>query len=189
MSMRRQIREWANIIEEMAFPDNVADLTFRRISREDVPSIMDDIPSYLNNERYSRKRFEKYLSSKKSIDAKSRSDFFGLFDKSGRCLSMCYINYGIPVGFVLIAEIQSIVHGYGKPLLEKLFEMFDNIWLAADPAGGENLLKYYRQFGMDEVKLDYSKWVDGPETFFYVATGGEDEETILNYIKVSAAGH
>lgn len=157
---------------------------FRPVNRHDIPRLLDEIEGYCDNERFSREQFEKYLFSEKGIDSTDNSMFYGLFD-NGKCLALAYLNK-VPEDFILMAQVSSVVRGYGKPLIENIIEMSRNLWWAADPDGGEKLVDYYRQFGMKEVILDNVKWVDGrSETFFYKAATASDEVRLLAYLEAA----
>jgi hypothetical protein len=160
-------------------------MTFRSIDKSEVSPLLDEIDGYCENKRYNRSQFEKYLRSEKTIDADDRSMFLGMFDDGGKCLSLCYLNKDVPEGFILLAEVQCVVRGFGKPLIEKVISLSKNLWWAADPTGGESLVNYYRQFDLKETSLDWSKWVDGPETFFYKASSEEDEARLLEFLRSS----
>lgn len=157
---------------------------FRPINRQDIPRLLDEIEGYCDNGRFNREQFEKYLFSEKRIDSVDNSMFYGLFE-GGKCLALAYLNK-VPEDFVLIAQVSSVVRGYGKPLIEKIIEMSRNLWWAANPDGGKKLVDYYRQFGLKEVTFDNVKWVDGwSETFFYKAGTASDEVRLLAYLKAA----
>lgn len=134
---------------------------FSKVNRSDVFRLLDEIDGYNDkSDRWQRCQFEKYLSSNKGIDSEDKSMFYGLFD-GRRCLALCYLNK-VPDGFILVAEVQCVVKGYGKVLLEHVFAKAHDCWLAADPTGGESLLAYYRQFGLKEFGMKKSKWCGVP---------------------------
>lgn len=157
---------------------------FKPVNRQDIPKLLDEIEGYYENERFERGQFEKYLFSEKSIDAEDKSMFYVLFEGK-KCLALAYLNK-VPEDFILIAQVSSVVRGYGKPLIENIIEMSKNLWWAANPNGGEKLVDYYRQFGLKEVTFDNVKWVDGrSETFFYKAETASDEVRLLAYLKAA----
>ena len=89
-------------------------------------------------------------------------------------------------GVILLAEVQSAVKGYGRPLIEDILSRSRNIWWCADPDGGESLVGYYRRFGVSEYLIKRSKWVSGrPETAFYKAEDSEAEKTILATLRAA----
>lgn len=162
----------------IGFPTLVA----KKVSRSRLPSLLDEIETYVENERFCRDNFEKYLTSDKYIDGELSSMYYGLFDHSGKCLALSYLNK-VPAGCVLVAEIQCIFHGYGRKLLEDIFGRSEAIWLAANPDGGESLLEYYRSFELEETVLANSKWVNGKEEHFFFKASGKPREKILDFIK------
>ena len=85
---------------------------------------------------------------------------------------------------ILLAEVQSAVRGYGRPLIENILSRSRNIWWCADPDGGESLVCYYRQFSVKEYLIRMSKWVGGrPETAFYKAEDPAAEKDILDTLR------
>lgn len=137
---------------------------------------MDEVSGYCDNERFRKSQFLKYMSPSPQTDDDGSSCFLGMFDDNGRCLSMAYLNK-VPDGFILIAEIQSIVRGNGKPLIEFIISKSANLWWMADPAGGESLLDYYRRFNLEEATIY------GGKTAFYKTDGPENKETILQFLR------
>ena len=157
---------------------------FRKVERKNVHSLLDEIDGYVENRRYKRKRFEKYLSSAKGIDSPSKSMFYGMFDsEDGKCLALSYLNK-VPDDFVLIAEIQSIFKGCGRILIENISSLCDNMWLAADPTAKKTLVEYYRQFGFDEKTYKRTKWSEGrPETCFFKTSDGSHRKILSKFLK------
>lgn len=163
-------------------------LHFRKVSKKSLTRLLNRIDSYVDNPRYNRKQFEKYMYSTKGIDSVSNSMYYGLFDSDGRCLALSYLNK-VPKehNFILIAEIQSIIRGYGKILIENLLSTCDNIWWAADPEAKKTLIDYYRQFkrfGVKEKTLVESKFSKNgkDETFFFKCSDDRHERVIRDYI-------
>ena len=159
---------------------------FRKVERKDVPRLLDEIDGYVENRRYKREQFEKYLESEKGIDSPSKSMFYGMFDSDdGKCLALSYLNK-VPADFVLIAEIQSIFKGCGRILIENISSLCDNMWLAADPTAKKTLVEYYRQFGFDEKTYRKTKWSDGrPETFFFKTDGKSNRNRLIKFLEKS----
>ena len=84
-------------------------------------------------------------------------------------------------GIILLAEVQSAIKGYGRPLIEDILSRSRNIWWCADPDGGDTLADYYRSFGVEEYLINRSKWVGGrPEIAFYKAEDPEAERKIIS---------
>jgi len=160
-------------------------LSFRKVERADVPMLLDEIDIYCENERYDRKRFEKYLFSEKEIYRESNSMYYGLF-ADGMCMALSYLNK-TPDGCVLVAEIQCVLHGYGHILLEDIFRRSPAVWLAADPYAGEKLLEYYRSFGLEEIVLDGSRFAEGGQQSFFLKAEGEIRTNILRMIQTFSA--
>lgn len=73
--------------------------------------------------------------------------------------------------------------GYGKILLQDIINKSCAMWLAVDPEAEDTLLDYYREFGLEEVVLDHSKWADGKEEHFFLKASGNSREKILSTIK------
>lgn len=165
--------------EDDAFLQN---LVFKKVSRDELLSLLDEIETYNENERFDRVQFEKYLSSSKSIDSKEKSMYYGLFSLDGHCLALSYLNK-VPDGCVLVAEISCVVHGYGKDLLKDIKKRSRAMWLAANPDGGEKLLEYYRRFGFEEVAIEHSKWANNREEHFFLHASGKLRERILAFIE------
>jgi hypothetical protein len=89
-------------------------------------------------------------------------------------------------GIILLAEVQSAVKGYGRPLIEDILSRSRNIWWCADPDGGDTLADYYRSFGVEEYLINRSKWVSGrPEIAFYKAEDPEAERIILKTLRAA----
>ena len=163
-------------------------IKFKRVQKEDLPELLDDIDTYYESPRWDRSQLEKYLSSSKSIDDEEHSAYFGLFRANDdSCLALAYLNK-VPDGFILIAQVNSVVKGYGRKLIDVISGKASNLWLAADPAGGETLLEYYRTFDcFKEIRLKHSKWVAGqPESFFYKTSDAEREDELVDWLRNSA---
>lgn len=148
---------------------------FKIIPRENIVSLLDDIDAYCENERFDRSKFSRYIGSEKLIDDDEHSCFLGMFD-GDKCLSMAYLNK-VPEKFILIAQIQCVIHGFGKPLIEKIISLSRNLWLVADPDGGESLLDYYRQFGLKETTNGHGK------TIFFKAENSRLAEMLKGHIE------
>lgn len=158
-------------------------MVFKKVPKSKVVNLLDSIEEYVENERFDRKQFEKYLCSSKTIDSEDNSMFYGLFDKEdGKCLALAYLNK-MPAGCVLVAMVACVFHGYGKLLLEDIIARSEAVWLAVDPTATSGLLEYYRAFGLEEVKLDHSKWADGEEEHFFLKGEGVLRNRILDTIK------
>ena len=88
----------------------------------------------------------------------------------------------IPENFVLLAAFQPIVPGYGKLLLDDILSKSNNIWWCADPTGGESLVDYYRQFGLEEHLIKMSKWTNAPEYAFFKVSDAKHRQQILDVL-------
>ena len=114
--------------------------------------------------------------------------WYGCFDNE-KCMALAVLKRYRDDGIILLAEIQSAVKGYGKPLIENILRRADNIWWCADPDGGEDLVSYYRQFtrlGVKEHLIRRSKWANGvPEYAFYKAEDSESEKIILDTLDMA----
>lgn len=156
-------------------------LDFRSVSEADVRDILAGIPERTDNARLNVVQFEKYLPSDGGTTL-----WYGCF-AGGSCASLAVLKRYRDDGLILLAEIQSILTGYGKPLLENILSRAANIWWCADPDGGERLADYYRQFaglGIREHLIRKSKWltVPGPEYAFYKADP-EHERVVLDTLE------
>ena len=157
-------------------------MVFKKVQRDDLLHLLDEIEEYNENERFKREQFEKYLGSDKAIDSEERSMYYGLFSLDGHCLALSYLNK-TPGDCILVAQITCIVHGYGRDLLNDIIKRSKAMWLAADPTASESLLEYYRTFGLEEVVLAHSKWAGGREEHFFYKADGEQQDQILAMIE------
>lgn len=161
-------------------------MVFKKVPRDELVPLLDEIETYNESKRFKRVQFEKYLGSAKSIDADDKSMYYGLFSLDGHCLALSYLNK-TPADCVLVAQISCISHGYGRDLLKDIISRSKAVWLAADPTAEESLLEYYRTFELEEVVLDHSKWADGKEEHFFLKAEGELRDRILSTIKGAKA--
>ena len=157
-------------------------MVFKKVPRDKLVQLLDEIEEYNENEQFKREQFEKYLGSDKAIDSEERSMYYGLFSLDGHCLALSYLNK-IPGDCILVAQITCIVHGYGRDLLNDIIRRSKAMWLAADPTASESLLEYYRTFDLEEVVLAHSKWADGKAEHFFYKAGGEQQDQILAMIE------
>ena len=163
----------------------LAVISFKKVPRRELPALLDEISSYAESPRWSRAQFEKYLYSEKTIDAEDMSMYYGAF-ADGKCLALSYLNK-VPDGCVLIAQVSSVAKGFGKVLIENILARAPDVWWGVDPAGGEDLLSYYRSnFGdeAEEVSLRRSKWA---ATRFFVRASGAGRAAILDMIEKAGA--
>jgi len=171
--------------------DGFSNLRFKFIDDWDAKRIVSSISRRTDNERMDVGQFKKYYE-----DPKKR--WFACFD-GGKCMSLSVLkrmpqdaDLGIR-DIVLLAEIQSIVSGYGKPLIEEILSRYPNVWWAAEPDGGEELKEYYRQFvggrfGMKELKVRLSGWSGKPQSFFWRADDRNREKLIVGLLKSVECG-
>lgn len=157
-------------------------MVFKKVPRGELVSLLDEIETYIESKRFKRERFEKYLRSDKMIDREDKSMYYGLFSLDGHCLALSYLNK-TPDECILVAEIYCVVPGYGKMLLQDIISRSNAMWLAADPEAEDTLLDYYREFGLEEVVLDHSKWANGKEEHFFLKASGKSREKILSTIE------
>jgi len=165
--------------------DESGGLSFRKVARPRVPALLDEIDGYAESPRWSRAAFEKYLGSRKKIDSEENSMYYGLFGGDGRCLALSYLNKAPDGRCVLVAQVSCVVSGWGRVLLDNVLSRSKAAWLAMDPSGGEGLLAYYRSFGLEEVRLENSKWAGGREQHFFVKAGDGERERILELIRTA----
>lgn len=161
-------------------------MVFRKVPRNELVSLLDEIETYNENKRFKREQFEKYLGSDKMIDREDKSMYYGLFSLDGHCLALSYLNK-TPADCVLVAQISCVVPSYGRLLLQDIIDRSSAMWLAKDPTAEDTLLDYYRTFGLEEVVLDHSKWADGKEEHFFLKASGKSREKILDTIESAKA--
>lgn len=161
-------------------------MVFRKVPRDELVPLLDEIETYCESKRFKREQFEKYLGSDKMIDREDKSMYYGLFSLDGHCLALSYLNK-TPADCVLVAQISCVVPSYGRLLLQDIISRSHALWLAADPTAEDTLLDYYRTFGLEEVMLDHSKWADGKEEHFFLKASGKSREKILGTIESAKA--
>lgn len=161
-------------------------MVFKKVSRDELVPLLDEIETYNESKRFKREQFEKYLSSDKMIDSEEKSMYYGLFSLDGHCLALSYLNK-TPDKCILVAQISCVVPSYGCLLLQDIISRSKAVWLAADPTAEGTLLDYYRTFGLEEVVLDHSKWADGKEEHFFLKAEGELRDRILSIIEGAKA--
>lgn len=164
----------------------LSSIVFKKVPRDELVPLLDEIETYNESKRFKREQFEKYLGSDKMIDRKDKSMYYGLFSLDGHCLALSYLNR-VPDGCVLVAQISCVVPSYGRPLLQDIIDRSRAMWLAADPTAEDTLLDYYRTFSLEEVVLDHSKWADGKEEHFFYKAEGELRDRILGTIEGARA--
>ena len=114
-------------------------LEFKSIATDELNVILRDMPSYADNTRLKSDQFEKYLAA----DDAFATLWYGCFE-NGSCMALAVLKKYHDDGVILLAEVQSIVKGYGRPLIENILSRSRNIWWCADPDGGKSLVEYYR---------------------------------------------
>lgn len=171
-----EVEDAANELEKFQ-----ANMVFKKVPREELVQLLDEIEAYNENTRFKREQFEKYLSSNKTIDSEEKSMYYGLFSLDGHCLALSYLNK-TPDDYVLVAQISCVVPGYGRCLLEDIIHRSDAMWLAVDPTAESTLVDYYRTFGLEEVILDHSKWANGNKQHFFLKAGGKKRAEILSFL-------
>lgn len=161
-------------------------MVFKKVPRDKLTSLLDDIETYNESKRFKREQFEKYLGSDKMIDREDKSMYYGLFSLDGHYLALSYLNK-TPADCVLVAQISCVVPSYGRLLLQDIIDRSSAMWLAKDPTAEDTLLDYYRTFGLEEVVLDHSKWADGKEEHFFLKASGKSRDKILSTIESAKA--
>ena len=157
-------------------------IVFKKVQRDELIPLLNKIETYIESKRFKRKQFEKYLKSDKMIDREDKSMYYGLFGLDGHCLALSYLNK-TPEDCILVAEIQCVIPGYGKLLLQDIINRSSAMWLAADPEAEKTLLDYYRKFGLEEVVIGKSKWANGKEEHFFLKASGKNRENILRTLE------
>lgn len=158
--------------------ENIADgLEFRSITDwYELLDVLGGIREYTDNPRLDIAQFEKYLVD----DGALATMWYGCFE-GGKCMALAVLKKYRDDGLALLAEVQSIIKGYGRPLIYDILSRSRNIWWCADPDGGEGLVEYYRQFGLEEYFIKRSKWVEGrPEFAFFKVEDEEHRQVVLN---------
>lgn len=154
---------------------DTAEIEFRLVKNTDLTALLNEVDTYNENLRYDKSQFEKYLGSTKGID--QGAIYYGLF-RNEKCEALSYLNK-TPGDFILLAQIASFVKGSGKLLIENILNRSRNIWWVADPEGGESLVNYYRQFGLEEHLIKMSKWTNTPEYAFFKVSDDIHRQHIL----------
>lgn len=144
-----------------------------------INKILTQISQNTNNSRFSIKQFQKYLSLNnilwKAI-CNENDEIFALACleyKKENNLNICYL-----------AEIQTIIKGYGKKLLQCIIkkEKYDIFYLLVDPTANETLLSWYKQFDMKEIHIEKSIY-GTHTTFLYKYNNNIKDENIQQFIK------
>lgn len=155
-------------------------IEFKSISEQTVKDTIAHMVLCSNNPRFVATEFSQYFDEQVEGQIKI---WYGIFINN-ECKALAVLKK-LPYmpDVILLAEIQSIEKGYGKPLIENILLRSQNIWWCAEPAGGEDLLNYYRQFNCKEYLIKMSKWTNTPEYAFYKANDIYHEQMILNNLK------
>ena len=114
-------------------------LEFKSVAADNLKAILRNMLSYTDNMRLKSNQFEKYLTA----DDAFATLLYGCFENR-RCMALAVLKKYRDDGVILLAEVQSIVKGYGRPLIENILSRSRNIWWCADPDGGKSLVEYYR---------------------------------------------
>lgn len=77
-------------------------MVFKKVQRNEIVPLLDEIETYIESKRFKREQFEKYLRSNKVIDSEDRSMYYGLFSLDGHCLALSYLNKA-PANCVLVS--------------------------------------------------------------------------------------
>ena len=153
---------------------DMEDLQFRVVESEEAKHILEHVEEVTNNNRFMLCQFEKYID-------KSDILWYGCFENS-HCMALAALKKYVDDRVILLAEVQSIIKGYGKSLICSILSNFKNVWWCADPLNGDkNLVKYYQQFNVKQYLIKMSKWTDTPEYAFYKADA-EHEKIILSIL-------
>jgi len=150
-------------------------LVFKALDENDVKDILSRVESYSNNSRLVLNQFYKYFDED---HIKQEKLWYGCFEDD-RCVALSVLKK-IPKGFILLAEIQSIIKGYGKLLIKNILNRSKNIWWCTDPTGGDDLVNYYRQFNVEEHLIKMSKWTYSPEYAFFKVSDDKHRAQILD---------
>lgn len=79
-------------------------MIFKKVPRDKIVPLLDEIETYIESKRFKRESFEKYIGSNKVIDNEDKSMYYGLFSLNGHCLALSYLNK-TPDKCILVAEI------------------------------------------------------------------------------------
>lgn len=160
-------------------------IEFKSVSDQTARELIDNFESYTNNERLDLNRLYQPFSKEQQRQISKEQQrqkhiWYGCFE-DGKCMAIALLKK-IPKGFILLAEFQAVVKGYGKLLLEDILSKSKNIWWCADPEGGESLADYYRQFDLEEHLIKLSKWTNTQEYAFFKVTDEQHRKQILDQL-------
>lgn len=118
-------------------------LDFKKINTSDFFKYVDE--ATINNPHFNIVQFEKLR-----YDA---GEFFCAFNE-GKLAAAAFIVFNrFKMREAGINEIQALLKGAGKLLLNKILETYPKLWLMAEP-GNPKLIEYYRQFNLTEVVIE-----------------------------------
>lgn len=116
-------------------------IEFKSISEQAVKDTLARMLLTTNNPRFVATEFSQYFDEQTEGQIKL---WYGVF-VDNECKALAVLKkFSYMPDVILLAEIQSIEKGYGKPLIENILLRSLNIWWCAEPEGGEDLLNYYR---------------------------------------------
>jgi hypothetical protein len=125
----------------------------------------DTIKNILDTEKIENKRFERVQFSKYLEFGGDNYNWCALTSNNEK-LAIALINDNTPYDeYYYISEIQSLKKGYGKKLLEELFNKYKKVWLMSNTTAGDSLLNFYRSLNLKEIIIPNS--VYGCPAYFY----------------------
>ena len=139
-------------------------LHIKSFSSEQIRILLPSLAQNTNNHRFSTAQFEKYLSYDSGVS------WVAVCDESDNIFALSCIEYHFEdnLSICFLSEIQTVIRGYGKELLTFILNQKDQdiIYLLVNPEADETLLKWYKQFHLDEINIEDSIY-GGPITFLY----------------------
>lgn len=154
-------------------------LHIKSFSSEQIRILLPSLAQNTNNHRFSTAQFEKYLSYDSGVS------WVAVCDESDNIFALSCLEYQFEdnVSICFLSEIQTVIRGYGKELLTFILNQKDQdiIYLLVNPEADETLLKWYKQFDLDEINIEDSVY-GGPITFLY-RVNGRIPEIKLNSFK------
>ena len=153
-------------------------LHIKSFSSEQIRILLPSLAQNTNNQRFSTAQFEKYLSYDSGVS------WVAVCDESDNIFALSCLEYQFEdnLSICFLSEIQTVIRGYGKELLTYILSQEDQdiIYLLVDPHADKSLLNWYRQFDLDEIKIEHSVY-GGPVTFLYRVNGRIPERKINTF--------
>ena len=153
-------------------------LHIKSFSSEQIRILLPSLSQNSNNPRFSLAQFEKYLSSDSGVS------WVAICDGDDHIFALSCLEYQFEdnLSICFLSEIQTVIRGYGKELLTFILNQKDQdiVYLLVNPEADETLLKWYKQFHLDEINIDDSVY-GGPITFLYRVNGRIPERKLNSF--------